>query len=245
MLDPNHLKDWLNRKDLKRQERLMIVLASLGGKPMGIPQIKQQAEKYGWKIPANVNISDPLSKAKPLIIKVPDGWEITENGKKHLLSLGVPLDSSAARKVANDLRAELGNISNPYTKAFAEEAIKCMEGGLWRSAIVMSWIGALHILYDYVIKNKLVEFNTEVKRVNKNWKPVKTIDELAKAIGESDFLDRIENIGVITNSVKKNLNECLGRRNSSGHPNSYNPRQNTIAHHVETLLLDVFVPFKT
>ncbi|MCB1838860.1 MAG: hypothetical protein KDI61_01175 [Alphaproteobacteria bacterium] len=176
-------------------------------------------------------------------MKTPDGWELTDAGKLHLKNRGVPLDASPARQIAHDLRADLAKISNPDTQAFVEEAIECFERGLWRSAIVMSWVGALHLLYDYTINNKLTVFNAEAKRVNNKHKTVKNIDELAKCIGESDFLDRLENISVITNSVKKELKDCLDRRNSCGHPNSYKPRQNTVAHHIEILLLNIYQPF--
>lgn len=244
MLNLETLKEWLHKLELKRNQRLMLVIATLGGGPVTLPQIREQAAKGGWKIPAKTNISDPLTKSKGLVVKAPDGWELTQAGKQHLKDLGVALDSSATYTAAHDLRSNLDHIKNADAKAFATEAVGCLERGLWRSAVVMSWIGAVHVLYDHVIKNKLPEFNAEAKRINNKWKGVKTIDELAKALGENDFLDRLENIGVISNSIKKELIDCLNRRNSCGHPNSYKLKPITIAHHVEILLSNVYAPFK-
>lgn len=244
MLKLDDLKDWLHRQELKRHEKLMLVIAALGGGPVTLTQIRDQAAKGGWKIPVKWNISDPLAKSKGLVIKASEGWELTTAGKKNLKDMGVPIDSVAAHKVAHDLRLHLDDIKNSDTRAFAEEAIQCFERGLWRSAIVMSWIGALHLLYDYVVQNKLAQFNVEAQKLNIKFKPIKNIDELAKCMGEADFLNRLENISVISNSDKKELIECLNRRNSSGHPNSYKPRQNTVTHHLEILLLNVYIPFK-
>lgn len=80
--------------------------------------------------------------------------------------------------VANSLKPHLLKIKSIETRAFVEEAIKCFEAGLYRSAVLMSWIGAMSILYDYVIANKLAEFNVEASR-NPKWKTARTKDDLA------------------------------------------------------------------
>jgi hypothetical protein len=43
--------------------------------------------------------------------------------------------------------------------------------------------------------------------------------------------------------VKNELKECLDRRNGCGHPNSLKIGANTVAHHIEILLLNVFKVF--
>jgi len=43
--------------------------------------------------------------------------------------------------------------------------------------------------------------------------------------------------------VKAELKQCLDRRNGCGHPNSLKIGPNTVAHHLEILLLNVFNKF--
>ncbi|MBZ9739688.1 MULTISPECIES: hypothetical protein [unclassified Mesorhizobium] len=98
--------------------------------------------------------------------------------------------------MATDLRAHLDKISNPNTRAFAEEAIKCHEAQLYRSAIVMSWIAAVDILYREVIAKHLAAFNAEAQRVDSKWKPAVNEDGLTR-MKEADFLNRLASINVI------------------------------------------------
>jgi hypothetical protein len=190
----------------------------------------------GW------NLSASLGRSKGQAIRTPEGWEITEAGKQHLRNLGVTKISPAAVQVATDLRAELPKISNDDTRLFVEEAIKCYEAELYRSAIVMSWLAAVDVLHRFVHQKYLAEFNAEAKRVDSRWKYAKTTDDLGR-MAEADFLDRIAGISVVGKNVKKELKDCLDRRNGCGHPNSLKVGANTAAHHIEILLLNIFKAF--
>lgn len=242
MIDLETLKSWIHKKDLERYEKIFILLAYLNGGPCSISDIKKAGVESGFKINKSWNLSDILAKKVGLVIKTPHGWELTSEGKKHLQSLNLPINSPVKVKIANDLRDHLKNFKNSDTQDFIEETISCHEHDLWRSAIVMSWVGAIHLLYHHVINNKLKEFNKEALRINSKWKPAKTIDDLAR-MKELDFLNHLENISVIGKSQKDALAECLKRRNGCGHPNSVKYKQNTVAHHIEVLLLNVYDKF--
>jgi hypothetical protein len=157
-------------------------------------------------------------------------------------NLGVTRISPAAVQVATDLRAELPRIVNDNTRLFVEEAIKCYEAELYRSAIVMSWLGAIDVLHNYVHQNHLAAFNAEARRIDGRWREARTTDDLGR-MKDADFLDRIATISVVGNNVKKELKNCLDRRNGCGHPNSLRIGANTAAHHIEILLLNVFKVF--
>ena len=100
-------------------------------------------------------------------------------------------------------------------------------------------VGLLHIH-----ANHLAAFNAEALRIDPKWKEAKTTDDLGR-MKESDFLDRIAvaPLSVIGKSVKKELKDCLDRRNGCGHPNSLKIGPNAVAHHIEILLLNVFQKF--
>lgn len=240
MLTSDDLKDWL-QKDLTRLEKLLLILATQDN-PVAVAKIKEIAAAAGFRTAQKWNISSILSASKGKAIKT-TGWEITDAGKLHLRNLGVSKISPAAMQVAVDLRAHLDKISDDETGSFVEEAIKCHEAELYRSAIVMSWLGAMDVLHKYVHANRLADFNTEATRIMGNkWKVAATSDDLGK-MGESDFLDRIEGLSIVGKNVKAQLKAALDLRNGCGHPNSLKVSANKSAAHIETLLENVFQKF--
>jgi hypothetical protein len=106
----------------------------------------------------------------------------------------------------------------------------------------MAWLAAVDVLHNYVVRHKLTEFNAEAKRVHGSWKDAKTSDDLG-FMKEREFLDRLVAISAIGKNVKEELEVCLKRRNGCGHPNSLKLGPNTVAAHLETLLLNVFQRF--
>ena len=241
LLSISDLKTWLHR-DLSQPDKLFLILATFD-QPCQVKDMRDQAKEAGFRITAGWNPSASLGRSKGLAIRTPKGWEITDAGRQHLRNLGVTKISPAAVQVATDLRAELPNIENEDTRAFVEEAIKCYEAELYRSAIVMSWLAAVDVLHNHVHAKHLKAFNTEAKRVDSRWKDAKTTDDLGR-MGEAEFLDRIAALSIVGKNVKKELTNCLDRRNGCGHPNSLKIGANTAAHHLEILLLNVFKVFQ-
>ena len=235
------LKVFLHR-DFGRRDKLLIVLASFE-EPCQIKDIQERARHAGFRIPGSWNSSATLARTKGLAVRTHNGWEITDAGKQHLANIGVTKVSSRALQVATDLRAQLLTIKSDQTRSFLEEAIGCYEAAFYRAAIIMSWVGALSVLYEYICSNHLARFNAEARRMNSKWREAKTTDDLTR-MRERDFLDRIANISVISRDTRKALGDCLDRRNSCGHPNSLRLRENTAAHHVEVLLLNVFTVYQ-
>ena len=241
MLELDDLKTWLHKKEISLIDKLLMVLSTFD-RPAQVKDITAQAASAGLKIPKKTNISSILTRTNGRAIRIPEGWELTQSGEAHLKNIGISKLSPAAVNVAIDLRSELQNISNSTTRSFAEEAIKCYEYELYRSSIVMSWLVAIDILHKHVHKNYLSDFNKEAKKVNSQWKTARTTDDIGK-MKESDFLERICALSIIGKNVKKELKDCLDRRNACGHPNSLKIGPNTVAHHLEILLLNVFKVF--
>lgn len=241
MLDVVGLKDWLHR-NLGAQDKLLLILATFD-QPVQLADLRSRSEEAGFKLPKKWNLSQLLGRSGGLAIRIPAGWELAETGKNHLRNLGVESVSPAAMQVAADLRKHLDNVQNATTRAFVEEAIKCHEAKLCRSAIVMSWVAAVDVLYREVVANHLAAFNAEAHKANNKWKAAVNEDGLAR-MGEADFLDRLVPIGVIGKNVKEELAKALKLRNGCGHPNSLKTGPNMVASHLEMLLLNVFEPFK-
>ncbi len=106
----------------------------------------------------------------------------------------------------------------------------------------MSWLAAMAVLHCYVHDHRLNDFNNEAKKIDPKWKHAKTTDDLGR-MKEEDFLERVAALSIIGKNVKQQLGACLTRRNACGHPNSLKLGPNTVAHHIEILLLNVFKVF--
>ena len=235
------LKTFLHQSNIKQLDRLLLILASMN-KSCQIKDMRDCARSAGLRFPAT-NLSQSLRNSKGLAIRTPQGWEITDTGKQHLRDLGFTTKiSPGARQVATELRTHLPNIKDEDTRSFVEEAIKCYEAELYRSAIVMSWIGAVAVLHSHIHAKHMEAFNREAKRVDPKWNEAKTKDDLGK-MKETDLLERIVTLSLMGKDVKRELKRCLDLRNSCGHPNSLHISSNTAAHHIEILLLNVFKKF--
>ena len=239
LLTSGELKTWLH-KDLGKLDKVLLVLATQSS-PITVSKIGDLAETAGFRAMRKWNVSATLGASKGKAIRT-SGWELTEAGKMHLRTLGVASISPAAMQVAVDLRAHLAKVTDPQTRDFVEEAIKCQEAELYRSAIVMAWLGAMDVLQKHVHLNHLAVFIAEATRVNSKWKTAVTQDDIGK-MGESDFLDRIETLSIIGKNVKAQLKGCLDLRNGCGHPNSLQVSVNKSAAHIETLLQNVLEKF--
>jgi hypothetical protein len=240
LLSSEELKTGL-QSNLSQKDKLLLVLATFDG-ACDIRELKRRAADAGLRISEKWNPSARLGQAKGLAILTSQGWEITEAGKQHLRNLGFGGANPVAVRIASDLRSELTKIKNANTRAFVEEAIKCYEAELHRSAIVMSWLAAMDVLYQQICTKHILAFNKEAVRVDPKWKPANSADDLSR-MKESDFLDRLVAISFIGKNVKNELKQCLDRRNGCGHPNSLKIGPATVAHHLEILLLNVFQRF--
>lgn len=241
MLTDVELKDWLHR-DLKQLDKLLLLLATFDA-PVSLNVLKDRAQNAGLRIGKTWNPSSSLNRSKGLAIKIPDGWEITDSGISYLRNLGVGSLSPSAVQVAVDLRSHLKNINNTETAIFVEEAIKCYEAQLYRSAVVMSWLAAVDTLQRVIVKNHLFDFNTEAKKCDPKWKDALNADGVG-LMKESTFLDRLVSIGIIGKNQKAELKKALDLRNGCGHPNSLKIGPNVVAAHIEMLLLNVFDKFQ-
>ena len=240
MLTLDELKNWVHR-DLGNTDRALLVLGSLN-KPSQVAAIKARGREAGLRAIEKWNLSGILRRTNGLAINTPAGWELSDAGKQHLRILGVTKVSPAAVQVATDLRALLDKITDADTRAFVEEAIECYELEFYRSAVVMSWLAAVHVLKNEVLQKHLAAFNAEARKSDPKWRDAKTADDIG-LMKEVFFLDRISAISLIGKNVKDELQKCLRLRNSCGHPNSLKIGANVVANHLEILLLNVFNRF--
>jgi hypothetical protein len=236
------LKDILSKPKTPKVDKLLIILSGSPKQSISTKEIKNLGQIYGLRGISSWNISQILIRSNGKAIKTLQGWELTKSGYEYVLNKYGQFMNQTQVIISTNLRNHLSKVINKDTRNFVEEAIIAFENKLFRSAVVLSWVGAIAVLYDYIIAHKLKEFNTECSKRIPKWKPALTPDDLAQ-LKESVFLDILVSISVIGKNVKQQLQICLDLRNGCGHPNSLIIAENRVASHIEILILNVFSKF--
>lgn len=244
MIDKTRLKDLLSKREYSNLEKILICMVALGDAATQVKQLKEIASSSGLRSANAWNISQYLSKSNGLAVRTDGGWELTSEGKRRVSELVGPFGASPIPVVASSLRQYLPQISDSQTKSFVEEAIECFEAGYLRAAVVLSWVGAIALLQNYIVANRLADFNTEALRRDAKWRNAKTTDDLSR-LKESDLLHILESLSVIGKNVKQELEGALKLRNSCGHPNSLKIGESRVASHIEILVLNVYSQFSS
>jgi hypothetical protein len=242
LLAREQLRDLLSKPDFTKTEKLLICLAVEADLPKPVEIIKKLGISAGLLAIKKWNVSQLLSGSRGLAARTAGGWELTTQGRERVRALIGPVAGSPVAHLLPQLRTHLSKVKNADVAAFIEEAIKALELGLLRAGVVLSWVGAVAVLYDHVISKHLAQFNAEALKRDPKWRPAKSADDLAR-MKEADFLVVLESASVIGKSVKQELEGCLKLRNGAGHPNQLKIGESRAAAHVETLMLNVFAVF--
>lgn len=242
MLNRKPLIDLLSRSDLTRKDKIILCLSVNINEPKSIKAIKEIARNAGLREVLKWNLSAILKDSREFAIRTDNGWELTPQGINRVQSLSGDTIGHISLKEPRKLRDDLSKIKSSSTAGFVDEAIRCFEVKAFRAAVILSWIGAISILYDYVVQNNLATFNAEAKLKNPKWKEARTFDDLTR-MKEQDFLDVLQSTSIIGKNVKQQLETCLKLRNGCGHPNSLEINENSAAFHLEILILNVFSKF--
>lgn len=109
-------------------------------------------------------------------------------------------------------------IADDKERGFLEEALNCYRVQANRATIIMTWLVAMNHMHKYVFENKLVDFN-QAFALNPEKKMTKIVqlDDFS-ALSEDKFILLMKSANIISNDVRKLLDEKLGTRNSSAHP---------------------------
>jgi hypothetical protein len=109
-------------------------------------------------------------------------------------------------------------VKDSQEREFLEEAIRCFRVEAYRATIVMVWVLTIDHLQKYIFGGHLAEFNTAIaKHSDKKMQPIVAYDDFSE-LQEKRVIELMRSAGVISNDVRKILDEKLGIRNSAGHP---------------------------
>lgn len=232
------LKNLLSNRKFSRKEKILLLLASGSDTEKPVKDIRSLAIQNGLSSITKWNISQLLKDLGSAVVKLPTGWSLTADGNDALNTLGIsaPTPSKALQPT---LRKYLIKISSSHVREFLEEVIGALELKLYRSAVVLSWVGAVSLLYELILSKHLKTFNAEATKRFPKWKDAKTTDDLAR-MKEYDFLQILYGLSIIGKNTKDELEQCLKLRNTCGHPNTHKVGEHRVASHLETLILNVY-----
>ena len=151
MLSTHDLKSLLHQKKLSRQDKLLLILSTFA-QPTELKAIVARGGEAGLKIPASWNVATVFRRSAGLAIRTPAGWEITDAGRASVRQHEGMRLSNGAAQIAHDLREHLARVRDDDTRSFVTEAVECFEARFYRSAVVMSWLAAVHVLHRHVLR---------------------------------------------------------------------------------------------
>lgn len=244
------LSQFPNYADFSRKSRVVLFAFYLrqfsGSTEFSVIDIKRCFQEARFKIPTDLSaLLNSLSRGKeaPLLRVKPGRFAISHYGVNEVEAV-LPARSAATTPGSSLLAAALpllqrtiAKVTDPQRRVFLAEAISCLEVGARRATIILSWIAALDHMYDFVIAHGLSAFNVALAaqpgKISKL--TIKTKDDFGD-LRESDFIIVCRSAGLITNDVRKLLDEKLGFRNSCAHPSSIAVGESKVLSFVEDLV---------
>ena len=199
-------------------------------------------------VPANVgarlNEGAKKKAGKPSqFLKSGSGYKLHRHRREELSSeLG---EGRASVQTSVTLRELERKLPEGTDKDFLTEAIDCFEAGANRATIVMAWILAMDHLFSYILANKLAEFNDVLaKNTDKRVKvtEIKQRDDFTE-MPESKFIEFCRSAKIISNDVRKILDQKLGTRNSCAHPSGVFIGKSKVVDFVEDLVENVILKY--
>lgn len=143
------------------------------------------------------------------------------------------------------LRSLENDFADGPKKNFLRETIEVFEAGANRATIVMCWILAVDHLYDYVFTRHLAAFNAKLALVTDRRVKVSEVtnrDHFGD-IPESNFIELLRSAGIISNDVRKLLDQKLGTRNSYAHPSTISLDRHKVVDFVTDLVQNVILKY--
>lgn len=162
-------------------------------------------------------LSENASDAKGKYVKVKSGGYRLTRAKFDEIDKIVKQEPTKVA-VSSQLTDLIEQVEDSSEKSFLVEAINCYRIEAYRGFIIMVWIVVIDHLQRYIFANHLPDFNVALsKSPDKKVKKIVNYDDFSD-LPENKLIELARSAGVITNDVRKLLDEKLGTRNSAAHP---------------------------
>lgn len=181
-------------------------------------------------------------KTAPIVKYGPGAYALSIFGQKELQDyLGL---TQVAQDGQSALATLVGKIAGEAEQRFLAEAVACVDVKARRAAVVMVWAMTVDHLERYVLNHKLGEFNAAwARRTDCRGRTVTNQDDFLEIRDESTFIEILRSGSIITNDVKKILDEKLGFRNTCAHPNDIVVPDSKVLSAIEDLVYNVVLKY--
>lgn len=196
-------------------------------------------------VPGNVaaRLSEGLKGKPPKYLRVNGGYKLQRH-MREALSRKLGAEKVTAQTSAT-LRSLEHKLPEGADKDFLKEAVDCFEAGANRATIVMVWILAMDHLFAHILAHKLAAFNAALAQNTDKSVKVKVItqrDDFSE-MKESKFIELCRTAKIISNDVRKILDQKLETRNSSAHPSGVTIGKTKVIDFVEDLVENVVLKY--
>jgi hypothetical protein len=189
------------------------------------------------------HLSEGLKSRPQRFVKVAGGYKLQHHYRETLSK------KLGAERVVVQVNAELRKLETKLSdgphKQFLKETVDCFEAGANRATIVMSWILAVDHLFQLVLTKHLNAFNAALAKVTDRRVKVDNVkvrDDFG-GIPEDKFIELLRSSGIVSNDVRKILDQKLGTRNSCAHPTGIAIKQSKVIDFVEDLVENVILKY--
>ena len=166
-------------------------------------------------------LSENASDRKGKYIKVASGGYRLTRAKYTEIERDVKQEPVRV-SVSTQLVDLVAKVASGSEKEFLGEAINCYRVEAYRAFIIMVWIVVVDHLQKFIFANDIASFNTALAK-NSDRKVAKIVnyDDFSD-LPESKLIELARSANIISNDVRKLLDEKLGTRNSAAHPSGIN-----------------------
>lgn len=148
-----------------------------------------------------------------------------------------PERTDIVREISQKLHQDVLTIADQGDRDFIEEALACLHPAVsaYRAAVIMAWSATVHNLRKKVVAKGLQAFNEEFQRRFARSKKLARHPDDLEDFRDGELLAVCEGVGIISKSVKNQLEPLLHLRNGCAHPTGVKPE----IHRVKAFFEDI------
>lgn len=121
---------------------------------------------------------------------------------------------------------------SPNQAELFEQAVKCVEKGVFKAAHVMAWAAFMDFLEEKITEDNLLHLHTLYPK----WDKLSTVEDLRETVAEYQLIEAARRLSILRKGEEKILKGHLAKRNECAHPSNYNPGMNETLGYVDELL---------
>jgi len=173
-------------------------------------------------------------------VKATKGYRLHARERERLAAIFGP--KLTIVQTSSPMKAIYDSLPEGARKDFLDEAIRCYAAGCNRASVVIFWLFLMDHLYELVLTRHKPAFNTVL--AGNTDKRIK-ITSLSKRddfgeIPEGKFVEFLRSAGIISNDVRKILDQKLGTRNTAAHPSTVKLAQSKANDFFDDLIENVY-----